>query len=398
MSNSKKIKTEEEKVEIENYLRDGTIPENKKDYKKRNFVKKCEGFLLREGDLFIEKNKHLVPFYCEFQKEKIKAVIENAHLPGHICPSKLEDILLRKVGGITRQDIRDYVQRCDKCQHNQPLVTRPPSKNIIENGKMHRWIADSVDMSFYASLNDGYCWILNIIDSYSKFVWSFALKDKTMATYVKVFRKLFQTEGPPRKLHTDNGTEFKNSFLNELCAQFNVKRRFGRARHPQSQGQIERFNGTLKNRLRKALDGDGRWIDMLDEVVYQYNCTKHRAIDKVPFKVHRGISGVLEDCFDEDSVDLNSDEVVDESFRNNYINVMNRNADSNYNKQNIKVGDQVLLKQEFDTHPKTKKRPLDELYSRDIYTVIWMEFRTLKIRFNGDEKQVDISRVKKYFK
>ncbi|KAF9761967.1 Gag-Pol polyprotein, partial [Nosema granulosis] len=101
-----------------------------------------------------------------------------------------------------------------------------------------RWIADTVDMSHYAASNDGYCWMLNIVDSYSKFDWSFPLKDKSMKTYAKTFKKLFFCEGPSKKLHTDNGLEFNNAEMNELCIQLKVKRSFGRARNPQSQGQF----------------------------------------------------------------------------------------------------------------------------------------------------------------
>ncbi|KAF7692953.1 Transposon Tf2-6 polyprotein [Cucumispora dikerogammari] len=46
----------------------------------------------------------------------------------------------------------------------------------------------------------------------------------------------------------------------------------------QTQGQIERFNRTLNSKLRKYLsDDDRRYIEVLDEIVFQYNKTKHKS-------------------------------------------------------------------------------------------------------------------------
>jgi len=45
--------------------------------------------------------------------------------------------------------------------------------------------------------------------------------------------------------HCDNGGEFRNAQLEQVIANMNAKEVHGAPRHPQSQGQIERFNGTL---------------------------------------------------------------------------------------------------------------------------------------------------------
>ncbi|KAI5152069.1 hypothetical protein ENBRE01_2546, partial [Enteropsectra breve] len=162
---------------------------------------------------------------------------------------------------------------------------------------MVHFIADSIDMRKYEAQNDGYKWILNIIDSYSKFVWSFKMYTKSSEDYVEVFESLFLTEGCPKILHCDNGKEFKNKRINGFSNSLNIYRIYGRVRHPQSQGQVERFNGTLKQRLRKSLAGSNRWIVIHKRTIFEYNTHRHRATSKTPFELFRNFSGIRETKF-----------------------------------------------------------------------------------------------------
>ena len=57
-------------------------------------------------------------------------------------------------------------------------------------------------------------------------------------------------------IHLDNGDEFVNSEIDELLRLHGMREIHGRPYHLQSQGQIERFNRTLKSQLRKTVDPD----------------------------------------------------------------------------------------------------------------------------------------------
>ncbi|KAI5151606.1 hypothetical protein ENBRE01_2824 [Enteropsectra breve] len=99
---------------------------------------------------------------------------------------------------------------------------------------MERLIDDAVDMRANSEHNDGVSWILSIVDAYSKFAWSYRLRCKSAAAVADVFKSLFYSEGVPKILHCDNGKEFKNSELDQLCSDFNVCRVYGRVHHLQS--------------------------------------------------------------------------------------------------------------------------------------------------------------------
>jgi len=105
------------------------------------------------------------------------------------------------------------------------------------------------------------------------------------------FREIFYAFGEPEWLHTDNGAEFRNDNLRSFLDTLGVKRIFGRPRHPQSQGQVERVNQTLKGILSSfniARNLNNRWVDILSEACSIINRTVHEATGKIPMRVFFG--------------------------------------------------------------------------------------------------------------
>ena len=83
---------------------------------------------------------------------------------------------------------------------------------------------------------------------------------------------LFILEGFPSIVQSDNGKEFRNNVLQDFLRTNKVISKFGRARHPQSQGQVERANQTLVRRMSKCLNGQSvRWIDILGNFKFIYS-------------------------------------------------------------------------------------------------------------------------------
>nr|GEV94242.1 hypothetical protein [Tanacetum cinerariifolium] len=99
-----------------------------------------------------------------------------------------------------------------------------------------------------------YC--LVITDDYSRFCWVFFLehKDKTY-TILKDFISLVENQSNKKikAIRCDNGTEFKNAHIIELCGTKGIKREYSNARTPQQNGVTERKNRTLIDAARTML-------------------------------------------------------------------------------------------------------------------------------------------------
>ena len=74
------------------------------------------------------------------------------------------------------------------------------------------------------SHNNGFRYLLNVIDVFSKFVWSIPIKDKTGKTITESFDYIVKTsKRRPEKLWVDNGTEFYNKVFQKWLDDNDIK-------------------------------------------------------------------------------------------------------------------------------------------------------------------------------
>ncbi|XP_018370163.1 PREDICTED: uncharacterized protein LOC108765815 [Trachymyrmex cornetzi] len=112
------------------------------------------------------------------------------------------------------------------------------------------WEADLIELRNLKSYNDGYSYLLVIIDVLSKYVWVEPLRDKTSNCAIKAFQRvLAKSEGRvPVYPQTDKGKEFVAQSMQKFLKENNI--RFRVTRNPDIKAAIvERFNRTLKERM-----------------------------------------------------------------------------------------------------------------------------------------------------
>jgi len=137
-------------------------------------------------------------------------------------------------------------------------------------------------------MNNGHTFVLNIIDLYSKKAWSQPLKSKSVQEIVRGLKEIFKTDGPPKILQSDNGTEFKNTIVDDFLKKNNVKSIHSIAYKPTSQGAIERFNQTLKHLIFQHFTqfNTKKYTDVLPLLVENYNTTIHSSTREKPNNIH----------------------------------------------------------------------------------------------------------------
>ncbi|GJY67577.1 putative ribonuclease H-like domain-containing protein [Tanacetum coccineum] len=103
-------------------------------------------------------------------------------------------------------------------------------------------------------IKKSYCIV--VTDDFSRFSWVFflATKDETsgiLKTFITEIEN--QLDHKVKVIRSDNGTEFKNSIMNQFCEIKRIKREFSMARTPQQNGVAERNNKTLIEAARTML-------------------------------------------------------------------------------------------------------------------------------------------------
>ncbi len=108
----------------------------------------------------------------------------------------------------------------------------------------------------FRTLDNKYCYPLNIFDDRSRFLIKTASFSSTENVVLPTFRAAFYEYGMPLSVLSDNGAQFagfRKGFtqFEKWLMNHDVLPIHGRIRHPQTQGKIERFHRTMKSELLK---------------------------------------------------------------------------------------------------------------------------------------------------
>ena len=88
----------------------------------------------------------------------------------------------------------------------------------------------------------------------------------------------------PQYILSDNGTEFKNSLMDQVLQQLGIDRIFSAPYHPQSNGKLEVFHKYLKPTLKKLCEKDpSNWDKYLNQVLACHRVTPNLATAETPF-------------------------------------------------------------------------------------------------------------------
>jgi hypothetical protein len=92
--------------------------------------------------------------------------------------------------------------------------------------------------------------------------------------------------GPPRYLLTDNGTQFNAKFFLSVFQELGIAKIFTTAYHPQTNGQVERFNRKIINSLRGYVERrQNDWDEYTSAITFVYNCRVHSSLYLAPFEL-----------------------------------------------------------------------------------------------------------------
>ena len=143
----------------------------------------------------------------------------------------------------------------------------------------------------------GYKYILVVCDYATRYPEAIPLKKFTADTVVEELITLFARYGVPKEILTDQGTNFTSQLLQELYKLLGVKPITTTPYHPQTDGLVERFNKTLKDLLRKIIQGEGReWEKYLPCVLFAYREVPQESTGFSPFELifGRDVRGPLD--------------------------------------------------------------------------------------------------------
>ena len=120
--------------------------------------------------------------------------------------------------------------------------------------------------------HDNNRYILVFIDMCTKWPEAFAIPNIEAKTVAEIFvKEIVSRHGAPRVLLSDRGSNFLSSLFREVCFLMNTEKIFTSGYRPQTNGLVERFNGTLAQSLSMYVSSDQKdWDQHLNSVLFAY--------------------------------------------------------------------------------------------------------------------------------
>ena len=187
------------------------------------------------------------------------------------------------------KDVATYCRTCKVCQRTQ--TRRPPRVGMVSMplvAKPFQRIAMDV-VGPLPRTQRGNHFILTICDYATRYPEAIALPSTDAYRVARELVAFFARVGIPEEILTDQGSNFMSALLGEVYHLLQVKRIRSTPYHPQTDGLVERFNGTMKMMLRKFVNrSQTDWDECLPYLLFAYREVPQASTGFSPFELLYG--------------------------------------------------------------------------------------------------------------
>ena len=144
--------------------------------------------------------------------------LDPSHPASFGSPDRLYKIV-KKEGKhkISHSQIKKWIQKQESYSLNKGLKRKFQRGRVVVEGIDDQFDIDVASLIYYADDNDGYKYLLVVIDIFSCYGWVEPLKDKTAIEIVKAFDKVLQEGRIPKRLRSDSAKDFTSGKISKIC-------------------------------------------------------------------------------------------------------------------------------------------------------------------------------------
>ena len=195
------------------------------------------------------------------------------------------------------KEIDDFYSN-EEVQVGQPAPKKFPRRITLAKKINEVWQMDLADVSNQADDNDDYKFLLVLIDVLSRYARVIPLKNKTNKEVIRGLTEAFESNEEytqPTRLSADRGSEFMGKEVLKFYKDRGIY--FFPLNPPMKAAIAERFIRTLRGLIGKYQNYEGqyRYIEVLQDLVDNYNSKKHRTIGLAPKDVTADIEREIYD-------------------------------------------------------------------------------------------------------
>ena len=311
-------------------------------------------------------------------------------------------------------DVGKYVASCDICQKTAQKGRVPPVPlvSVPVFGSPFQRVAIDFVGPIKPTSSEGHSHILTLIDLTTRYPEAIPMKCTDAKSTAEALFGVFSKFGFPKEVLSDQGSQFNSELMRQFHALCGASPIRTSPYHPQSNGVVERFHGTMKSMLRKVVEDKPReWHRFLPALLFACRELPSETTGFSPFELLfgrsvRGPVSLLQEVWTDDSGDdEDAKSVYAYIFElKNIMSEMIQVAMENTKKANVKnkvlfdrkarnrsfsKGDSVLV-----LLPSSTNKLLAEW--KGPFPVVEVMHPDYKIRIKGKEKVLHANMLKKY--
>ncbi|XP_058599814.1 uncharacterized protein LOC131520083 isoform X1 [Neofelis nebulosa] len=183
--------------------------------------------------------------------------------------------------------LEQVVSACKTCQlTNARATSNKKGTRLRGTGPGAQW---EVDFTKVKPGKYGYKYLLVFTDTFSGWVEAYPTKHETAQMVAKkLLEDILPRYGFPAMIRSDNGPAFISQVTQAVAKAVGANWKLHCAYRPQSSGQVERINRTLKETLTKlTMESGGDWVTLLPYALYRVRNTPY-TLGFTPYEIMFG--------------------------------------------------------------------------------------------------------------
>ena len=249
------------------------------------FTGKAHRYLYREWSSLDDTHHSLQWIPPVGSRNKLIEIAHSGRTGGHLGIRRTKEQLQRRAYWTGwANDVERYCQRCVECcgYHRGPPKRQGFLQPTVVGEPLERLAIDLTGP--HPTSRSSNVYILTVLDLFSKWAEAIPLRNKEAVTVARALADVvFPRIGLPIQLLSDNGREFENVLMFELCRLLGIEKLRTTAYKESTNGAVERFHRTLNSMLAKVVaDNQRDWDERLPSVMAAYRSSRHEATGFTP--------------------------------------------------------------------------------------------------------------------
>ncbi|XP_065939358.1 uncharacterized protein [Magallana gigas] len=222
---------------------------------------------------------------------------------------RVPDMITEDINPMTIRDAQEHDHSLKKRTVHKGKIKKVPLERMPLKYEPFQRVAVDLVGPLSPITDKGNRYILTLVDYATRYPETIALP--SIETERIALFEMFSRIGIPREMLTDMGAQFTSALMSEVSRLISLSQRTTTPFHPSCNGLVERFNGNLKQMLKRLCSEKPKdWDKYLSSVLFAYREVPQESLGFSPFELVygrsvRGPISILKELWTNDIPDPN---------------------------------------------------------------------------------------------